>query len=99
VCSSDLIGIARALFTKPKFLVLDEATSALDGGTEENISADINKLKGFTTVVLIAHRLSTVRDADLVLYLEKGEIIASGTFEEVRSIIPDFDRQARLMGL
>jgi ABC-type multidrug transport system fused ATPase/permease subunit len=93
------IGIARALFTKPKFLVLDEATSALDGGTEENISADINKLKGFTTVVLIAHRLSTVRDADLVLYLEKGEIIASGTFEEVRSIIPDFDRQARLMGL
>jgi ABC-type multidrug transport system fused ATPase/permease subunit len=93
------IGIARALFTKPKFLVLDEATSALDGGTEENISADINKLKGFTTVVLIAHRLSTVRDADLVLYLEKGKIIASGTFEEVRSIIPDFDRQARLMGL
>lgn len=93
------IGIARALFTKPKLLVLDEATSALDGGTEENISADIQKLKGSTTVVLIAHRLSTVRDADIVLYMDKGEIVARGTFEEVRNAVPDFDRQAKLMGL
>ncbi len=93
------IGIARALFTKPKLLVLDEATSALDGGTEESISADIQSLKGSTTVVLIAHRLSTVRDADLVLYLNKGEIVARGTFEEVRNAVPDFDRQAKLMGL
>lgn len=93
------IGIARALFTKPKLLVLDEATSALDGGTEESISADIQKLKGSTTVVLIAHRLSTVRDADLVLYMDKGEIVARGTFEEVRNAVPDFDRQAKLMGL
>jgi ABC-type multidrug transport system fused ATPase/permease subunit len=93
------IGIARALFTKPKLLVLDEATSALDGGTEESISADIQNLKGSTTVVLIAHRLSTVRDADLVIYLDKGEIVARGTFEEVRNAVPDFDRQAKLMGL
>ena len=93
------IGIARALFTKPKLLVLDEATSALDGGTEESISADIQKLKGSTTVVLIAHRLSTVRDADLILYMDKGQIVARGTFEEVRSAVPDFDRQAKLMGL
>ena len=93
------IGIARALFTKPKLLVLDEATSALDGDTEESISADIQKLKGSTTVILIAHRLSTVRDADLVLYMDKGEIIARGTFEEVRNSVPDFDRQAKLMGL
>jgi ABC-type multidrug transport system fused ATPase/permease subunit len=93
------IGIARALFTKPKLLVLDEATSALDGGTEESISTDIQKLKGSTTVVLIAHRLSTVRDADLVLYMDKGEIVARGTFEEVRNTVPDFDRQAKLMGL
>jgi ABC-type multidrug transport system fused ATPase/permease subunit len=93
------IGIARALFTKPKLLVLDEATSALDGGTEESISADIQKLKGSTTVVLIAHRLSTVRDADLVLYMDKGEIVARGNFEEVRNAVPDFDRQAKLMGL
>jgi ABC-type multidrug transport system fused ATPase/permease subunit len=93
------IGIARALFTKPKLLVLDEATSALDGDTEESISSDIQKLKGSTTVVLIAHRLSTVRDADLVLYMDKGEIVARGTFEEVRNAVPDFDRQAKLMGL
>ena len=93
------IGIARALFTKPKLLVLDEATSALDGDTEESISTDIQSLKGTTTVVLIAHRLSTVCDADLVLYMDKGEIVARGTFEEVRSAVPDFDRQAKLMGL
>ena len=93
------IGIARALFTKPKLLVLDEATSALDGDTEESISMDIQNLKGLTTVVMIAHRLSTVRDADLVLYMDKGDIVASGTFEEVRSTVPDFNRQAKLMGL
>jgi ABC-type multidrug transport system fused ATPase/permease subunit len=93
------IGIARALFTKPKLLVLDEATSALDGGTEENISNDIHNLKGSTTVVLIAHRLSTVRAADLVLYMDKGEIVSRGTFEEVRNEVPDFDHQAKLMGL
>jgi ABC-type multidrug transport system fused ATPase/permease subunit len=93
------IGIARALFTKPKLLVLDEATSALDGGTEESISTDIQNLKGSTTVVLIAHRLSTVRDADLVLYMDKGEIVARGTFEEVRNAVPNFDHQAKLMGL
>jgi ABC-type multidrug transport system fused ATPase/permease subunit len=93
------IGIARALFTKPKLLVLDEATSALDGSTEESISNDIHKLKGSTTVVLIAHRLSTVRDADLVLYMERGKVVARGTFKEVRSAVPDFDRQAKLMGL
>ena len=92
-------GIARALFTKPKLLVLDEATSALDGDTEVSISSDIQKLKGSTTLVLIAHRLSTVRDADLVLYMDKGEIVARGTFEEVRNAVPDFDRQAKLMGL
>jgi ABC-type multidrug transport system fused ATPase/permease subunit len=93
------IGIARALFTKPKLLVLDEATSALDGETEENISNDIHSLKGSTTVVLIAHRLSTVRAADVVLYMEKGEIVARGTFDEVRNTVPNFDHQAKLMGL
>ena len=60
---------------------------------------EIQSLKGSTTVVLIAHRLSTVRSADLVVYLDRGSIIASGTFEEVRNEVPDFDRQAKLMGL
>ena len=93
------LGIARALFTKPKLLVLDEATSALDGETEANISAAIKSLKGDVTVILIAHRLSTVREADQVVYLEGGKIISVGTFDEVRSAVPNFDRQASLMGL
>lgn len=93
------LGIARALFTRPKFLVLDEATSALDGETEANISSAIQALKGQVTVVLIAHRLSTVREADQVIYLENGKIVSIGTFEEVRNSVPNFDRQASLMGL
>jgi ABC-type multidrug transport system fused ATPase/permease subunit len=93
------LGIARAMFTKPALLVLDEATSALDGETELQVSDAIRKLHGSTTVVLIAHRLSTVRDADKVIYMADGRVIASGTFDEVRSHVPDFDRQASLMGL
>lgn len=93
------LGIARAMFTKPYLLVLDEATSSLDGETEAGISAAIHALRGSTTVVMIAHRLSTVRDADIVVYLAEGSVIATGTFEEVRTSVPDFDRQAKLMGL
>lgn len=93
------LGIARALFTKPKLLVLDEATSSLDGKIEADISASIHALQGKVTVVTIAHRLSTVRNADQVVYLENGKILFKGTFEEVRRNVPDFDHQARLMGL
>lgn len=93
------LGIARALFTKPHLLVLDEATSSLDGETEESISTAIQALRGSTTVVMIAHRLSTVRHADIVVYMSKGKIIATGTFDEVRNAVTDFDRQAKLMGL
>ncbi len=93
------LGIARALFTLPKLLILDEATSALDGETEANISASIQALKGHVTVVMIAHRLSTVREVDTVIYMENGKVAATGTFEEVRSRIKNFDRQAKLMGL
>ena len=93
------LGIARAMFTRPQLLVLDEATSSLDGETEASISDAIQDLRGTTTVVMIAHRLSTVRSADLVVYLSSGAIMASGTFQEVRNFVPDFDRQAKLMGL
>lgn len=93
------LGIARAMFTQPLLLVLDEATSSLDGKTEELISKSMSELRGSTTVVMIAHRLSTVRNADMVVYLSEGKIIATGTFGEVRNAVPDFDRQARLMGL
>lgn len=93
------LGIARAKFTKPQLLVLDEATSSLDGETESAISEAIQALHGVTTVIMIAHRLSTIRNADLVIYMEKGSILAKGSFEEVREKIPNFDRQAHLMGL
>lgn len=93
------IGIARALFTKPKLILLDEATSALDGATEAAISEEILNLNSETTVIMIAHRLSAIRYFDKVVYLENGRIKASGTFDEVRKSVPDFDRQAQLMGL
>ena len=92
------LGIARAIFTAPKLLVLDEATSALDGQTEAAVSSAINSLKGSTTVVLIAHRLTTVLSADKVVYLENGKIRAEGSFEDVRKQVPEFDKQARLIG-
>lgn len=93
------LGIARALYTKPKILLLDEATSSLDGQAEDTISNAIRSLKGQVTVVTIAHRISTVRAADKVVYLENGRIECVGTFSEVRQAVPDFDTQARLMGL
>ena len=93
------LGIARAMFTCPHLLVLDEATSSLDGETEASISDAIHSLRGSTTVVIIAHRLSTVRNADKVVYLSNGNVLATGTFEEVRKAVPDFDQQAKIMGL
>ena len=93
------LGIARAMFTSPKLLVLDEATSSLDAETEESISRAIQNLRGSVTVIIVAHRLSTVREANLVLYMANGGILARGSFEEVRKMVPDFDRQAKLMGV
>lgn len=93
------IGIARALYTKPRILLLDEATSALDGDTELVVTDSLSSLDSRTTLITIAHRLSTVRNADLVVYMEHGNIIATGSFLEVRDKVPNFDRQANLMGL
>lgn len=93
------IGIARALYTKPKLLVLDEATSSLDGQTEADISSSILELKGKVTIVVIAHRLSTVLNADRIYYFDEGKITAQGTFSELCKLVPDFDTQAKLMGI
>ena len=93
------IGIARALLTNPKILVMDEATSALDAQTEENISNTIGKIKQDSLVIVVAHRLATARKADLVIYMEDGQIKAQGSFDQVRSLVPNFDTQAQLMGL
>jgi ABC-type multidrug transport system fused ATPase/permease subunit len=93
------LGIARALYTKPKLLVLDEATSALDSETEQAIIEMLNELESEVTTVTVAHRLATVRRADLLIYLRDGHSIAQGTFAQVRELAPDFDRQALLLGL
>jgi ABC-type multidrug transport system fused ATPase/permease subunit len=93
------LGVARALYTRPKLLVLDEATSALDAETERAIAKTLQELEGTVTTVTIAHRLATIRHCDLVVYLEAGRIVASGSFDEVRRAAPHFDRQAQLLGL
>lgn len=93
------LGIARALVTQPKLLILDEATSSLDSETEKDISDAIFSLKGNSSLIIIAHRLSTTMNADKVIYLDHGQIMACGTFKEVRNLVPDFDKQAKLMGI
>lgn len=93
------LGIARALYTKPNLLVLDEATSALDAQSEFDITASLERLDKNLTKVVIAHRLSTVLHADKILYLKDGVVKGEGNFKELRQIIPDFDRQAELMGI
>jgi ATP-binding cassette subfamily C protein len=77
------IGIARALYRQPRVLVLDEATAALDTITENQIAQTIEGLYGQLTVVVIAHRLSTVRRCSTLVRLDQGHIVAVGTFEEV----------------
>jgi ATP-binding cassette subfamily C protein len=93
------LGIARALITQPKLLVLDEATSALDSETELAITESLTALKGEITILVIAHRLSTVKDSDVIVYLNDGNIEALGKFDEVKKLVPNFARQAELMGL
>jgi ABC-type multidrug transport system fused ATPase/permease subunit len=77
------VGIARALFGRPQLLVLDEATSAMDAHTEERITDVISALRGDVTIIVIAHRLSTVRDCDLIIMLDEGLIVGQGSFDEL----------------
>ena len=93
------VGLARAIYSNPQLLVLDEATSALDAESELLISNAIARIPRKVTVIIIAHRLSTVRNVDRVIYVSNGEVVHEGTFDEVRHAIPDFDKQATLMGL
>jgi ABC-type bacteriocin/lantibiotic exporter with double-glycine peptidase domain len=93
------LGIARALYTRPKLLVLDEATSALDAQTEQHISTTLEAVGSEVTRIVVAHRLATVRESSLVLFIDGGRLIAKGSFEEVRQRVPAFERQAHLLGL
>ncbi len=93
------LGLARALYTRPRFLVLDEATSALDAETEHAVTEALQDLAGNVTLIIIAHRLATIRHCTQVAYLEHGRLLSTGTFEEVRLAQPRFDKQAELLGL
>ncbi|MBW4469138.1 MAG: ABC transporter ATP-binding protein/permease [Stenomitos rutilans HA7619-LM2] len=77
------IGIARALYHEREVLVLDEATSALDNETEQLISESIRSLSGTKTIIIIAHRLTTVKDCDRIYTMSKGQIINSGSYQEI----------------
>lgn len=90
------LGIARALYHRPSVIVMDEATSALDNETEDQIIQTIQSLRGELTTIMVAHRLSTVRDVDQLIFLEKGEVTARGTFQEVRRMNPRFAELVRL---
>jgi len=93
------LGLARALYRDPKILFLDEATSALDAETEALITRVLDSLKSEITIVLIAHRLSTVMNADRIIYMDKGKGLGQGTFSELKASIPDFARAVDLMDL
>jgi ATP-binding cassette, subfamily B, heavy metal transporter len=80
------VGLARALLANPRVLILDEATSALDSRTEEAIQATLKKAREGRTTLVIAHRLSTVVDADQILVLKKGRIVERGTHAELLAI-------------
>lgn len=93
------IGLARALYHEPSLLVLDEATSALDSITEARVTESIHSLGASVTKVVIAHRLSTVRHADQLVFLDDGRVSAIGTFEEVQRSNPTFRRLVELGSL
>jgi ABC-type multidrug transport system fused ATPase/permease subunit len=93
------IGIARALYTNPKLIVFDEVTSALDSETENAFTDALREIRGKVTIIMIAHRLSSVVQADRIYYMESGKIVAWGTFEELKAKNANFARQAETMGL
>lgn len=91
------VGIARALYQKPQLLILDEATSALDNLTEQAVMEAVNNLGKEITIILIAHRLSTVRKCDKIFFFERGEVKAQGTFDELIESSPQFNRMSTII--
>ena len=93
------IGIARALYRRPKYLFLDEATSALDNETERRLAETIAGLGGSMTIVIVAHRLSTVRHSDQLVFMSGGRVVSIGTFDEVAAQNAEFAHLVRLGSL
>ena len=90
------VGIARAMYRNPSVLILDEATSALDNETEHKITKTIERISKDITVIIVAHRLSTVRNVDQLVYLSQGRIANKGTFKEVQAANQEFANLVRL---
>ena len=89
------IAIARALFREPAILVLDEATNALDAVSEQAVQQAIESLHGSVTTIVIAHRMSAVRNCDAILVLEAGRVAATGTFAALMDRSESFRLLAR----
>lgn len=89
------IGIARALYKNASVLLFDEATSALDNSTEQAVIDTIQELSSDLTILLIAHRLSTVRRCDIIMELEHGHVVAQGSYEQLLESSPSFRKMAR----
>lgn len=89
------IGIARALYKEPSLLIMDEGTSALDGITEDKVMSSIYELSGTITIIIIAHRLTTIRNCNVIHFMDKGRIIQSGTYNEMIETNSDFSKMAK----
>jgi ATP-binding cassette subfamily C protein len=88
------VAIARALYQDPRILLMDEATSALDNVTEKAVMEAVDSLKGERTVLLIAHRLTSVRNCDRIVYMQEGRVAAVGTYEDLIRSSPGFQQLA-----
>ena len=91
------IGIARALYNDPKILVFDEATSALDSNTEKVIMDSIFNFSGLKTIIIIAHRLSTLKKCDLIYFIDKGKVSDKGSFQTLLNNNIKFKKMANLI--
>ncbi len=92
------VGIARALYHNPEVLVMDEATAALDNQTEAGVMEAVEKLSGEKTLIMIAHRLSTVKNCDRLYFMNQGKIVDTGTYDELCQRNREFQRMAQIVG-
>jgi ABC-type multidrug transport system fused ATPase/permease subunit len=93
------VGLARALYTEPDILIMDEATSALDAETEFEVMNALDDLGLYTTIITIAHRLSSIRKFPRIIYLESGLVLGDGDLTQIRKSISRFDNQLKLSGI